>query len=50
MENISMSSERSLCADLLRAKVNREQGMEYVPADEVLASIERAIEEAAGDG
>lgn len=26
MENISMSSERSLCADLLRAKRDREQG------------------------
>ena len=49
MENVSMSSERSLCADLLRAKRDREQGVECVPADEVLASMERAIEDAAGD-
>ena len=45
MENVSMSSERSLCADLLRAKRDREQGVECVPADEVLASMERAIED-----
>lgn len=38
MENVSMSSERSLCADLLRAKRDREQGVECVPADEVLAA------------
>lgn len=49
MENVSMSSERSLCADLLRAKRDREQGVKCVPADEVLASMERAIEDAAGD-
>lgn len=47
MENVSMSSERSLCADLLRAKVDRAHGVEYVPADEVMASMERAIKEAA---
>ena len=49
MENVSMSAARSLCADLLRAKRDREQGVEWVPADEVLASKERAIEDAAGD-
>ena len=49
MEKVSMRSERSLCADLLRAKRDREQGVECVPADEVLASMERAIEDAAGD-
>ena len=47
--SLSLSSEQSLYADLLRAKVDREQGVGYVPADEVLASMERAIEEAAGD-
>lgn len=47
--SLSLSSEQSLYADLLRAKVDREQGVEYVPADKVLASMERAIEEAAGD-
>lgn len=47
--SLSLSSEQSLYADLLRAKVDREQGVEYVDADEVLASMERAIEEAAGD-
>lgn len=47
--SLSLSSEQSLYADLLRAKVDREQGVGYVPADEGLASMERAIEEAAGD-
>ena len=47
--SLSLSSEQSLYADLLRAKVDREQGVGYVPADEVLAGMERAIEEAAGD-
>lgn len=47
--SLSLSSEQSLYADLLRAKVDREQGVGYVPSDEVLASMERAIEEAAGD-
>ena len=47
--SLSLSSEQSLYADLLRAKVDREQGVGYVPADEVLASMELAIEEAAGD-
>ena len=47
--SLSLSSEQSLYADLLRAKVDREQGVGYVPADEALASMERAIEEAAGD-
>ena len=41
--SLSLSSEHSLYADLLRAKVERSQGAEYVPADEVLHSIARAI-------
>lgn len=42
--SLSLSSEQSLYADLLRAKVERSQGEEYVPADEVLRGIAGAIE------
>lgn len=42
--SLSLSSEQSLYADLLRAKVERGQGVEYVPADEVLRGIAGAIE------
>lgn len=42
--SLSLSSEQSLYADLLRAKVERSQGVEYVPADEVLSGIAGAIE------
>ena len=44
--SLSLSSEQSLYADLLRAKVERDQGAEYLSADEVLARIDRAIEAA----
>ncbi len=42
--SLSLSSEQSLYADLLRAKVERSHGVEYVPADEVLRGIAGAIE------
>lgn len=48
--SLSLSSEQSLYADLLRAKVERDQGVEYVPAEEVLGRMSKAIEGAAGDG
>lgn len=44
--SLSLSSEQSLYADLLRAKVDREHGAEYIPADDILSSMERVIEEA----
>lgn len=48
--SLSLSSEHSLYADLLRAKVERGQGMEYVPADEVLHGIAGAIERVSEHG
>ena len=48
--SLALSSEQSLYADLLRAKVERDQGEEYVPAEEVLGRMSKAIEGAAGDG
>ena len=47
--SLSLSSEQSLYADLLRAKVERDQGVEYLPADEVLARMEQAVERAGED-
>lgn len=41
-----MSSEQSLYADLLRAKAEREQGMEGVPASQLLADMDRVIRDA----
>lgn len=48
--SLSLSSEQSLYADLLRAKVERSQGAEYVPADEVLRGIAGAIERSSEHG
>ena len=48
--SLALSSEQSLYADLLRAKVERDQGVEYDPAEEVLGRMSKAIEGAAGDG
>ena len=42
--SLSLSSEQSLYADLLKARTAREQGVEYVSGDEVLKSIDQAIE------
>ena len=47
--SLSLSSEQSLYADLLRARVERDQGVEYLPADEVLARMEQAVEGAGED-
>ena len=44
--SLSLSSEQSLYADLLRAKAEREQGMEGVPASQLLADMDRVIREA----
>lgn len=42
--SLSLSSEQSLYADLLRAKIERGQGTEYILADDVLNTISKAIE------
>lgn len=42
--SLSLNTEQSLCADLLRAKVEREQGVEYLPAGDVSTKIGKAIE------
>ncbi len=42
--SLSLNTEQSLCADFLRAKVDREQGVEYLSADDVPAKIGKAIE------
>jgi len=47
--SLSLSSEQSLYADLLCAKTDREQGVEYLPADEILAEIDQAIERGTGN-
>ncbi len=47
--SLSLSTEQSICADLLRSKVEREQGVAYISGDAVLKSIARAIEEGAAD-
>ena len=43
--SLSLSSEQSLYADLLRAKAEREQGVEGVPASQLLADMDRIIKE-----
>ncbi len=47
--SLSLSTEQSLCADLLRAKVEREQGTAYVSSDNVLKNIRQAIERGSQD-
>ena len=48
--SLSLSSEQSLYADLLRAKTERDQGVQYISADKVLAGIDKAIERGAENG
>ena len=48
--SLSLSSEQSLYADLLRAKTDRERGVEYLDVDTVLCDIYRAIERGSGNG
>lgn len=43
---LSLSSEQSLCADLLRAKAEREQGEPCRDADDVLKGMRTIVEEA----
>ena len=43
--SLSLGSEQSLYADLLRAKAEREQGVEGVPASQLLADMDRIIKE-----
>ena len=47
--SLSLSSEQSLYADLLRAKVERDRGSASVCADEFLTRMDRAIEGVGGD-
>ena len=47
--SLSLSSEQSLYADLLRAKVERDSVAEYLSADEFLTRMDRAIEGVGGD-
>lgn len=47
--SLSLSSERSLYADLLRAKTERAQGTEYLPAGQLLSEMKQAIEKGASD-
>ena len=48
--SLSLSSEKSLYADLLKARIDRANGAEYVPADVVLAEMEAAIRGVADNG
>lgn len=47
--SLSLSSEQSLYADLLRAKAERDQGVVGRPAGEMLADIDKIIEKAEQD-
>lgn len=42
--SLSLGSEQSLYADLLNAKVNREQGVQGISAAEVLTKMDRVID------
>ena len=44
--SLSLSSEQSLFADLLRAKAEREQGIEGISASQLLEDMDRIIGEA----
>ena len=47
---VPLSSEQSLYADLLKARTEREQGVEYLSSDSVLRSIDSAIEKGSANG
>lgn len=47
--SLSLSSEQSLYADLLRAKTERTQGVEYLSANQLLSEMEQAIEKGASN-
>ena len=42
--SLSLSSEQSLYADLLKARMARNQGTEYLSGEDVLNNIDKAIE------
>ncbi len=42
--SLSLSSEQSLYADLLRARTERDQEVEYMTADQILDGIAQAVE------
>ena len=44
--SLSLSSEQSLYADLLRARMERAQGIEGVPIDKLLSDMDQIIAEA----
>ena len=46
--SLSLSSEQSLYADLLRAKAEREQGIEGISASQLLEDMDRIIGEESG--
>ena len=48
--SLSLSSKQSLYADLLKARTEREQGVEYLSSDSVLRSIDSAIEKGSANG
>ena len=48
--SLSLSSEQSLYADLLRARTDRERGAAYLNPEEVLSAIDQAVEREAGNG
>ena len=48
--SLSLSSEQSLYADLLKARMAREQGAEYLSGEEVLNNIDKTIEGSVGIG
>ena len=48
--SLPLSSEQSLYADLLNAKVNREQGVPGISAAEVLTKMDRVIDRVESGG
>lgn len=42
--SLALSSEQSLYADLLRARTDRMNGIEYISASDVLSEMDKAIE------
>lgn len=42
--SLTLSSEQSLYVDLLKARADRMNGLEYMDADDVLTEIDKAVE------
>lgn len=47
--SLSLSSERSLYANLLQARIDRMNGVEYLSMEEVLENMDAAIQRGASD-